>query len=322
MNLIIRVTGRCNFNCAFCSATSLNIAHPKNGVPEQIKEVIKSINPTSIMISGGEPLLVGPEYYYELLELTNCHISITTNLKEFYYDPDKWVELFRNPRIGITTSFNYGDTRRWDKDTVYTEEKFIEIFNLFKEKVGNNITLPFIAVIDESNEDTVLDTVRLAKRLNTFCRINNATQQGSCKTTYPRYKMFQKYIEIVDAGLGEYEVYCKNTRFSACPMNVQFLCKSSIRTCYVDKDNVLHYYDCCETEVEHLLDYKDDINKEIKPVRPCVEELVSPKCVLCPLYSICNGCSSQKDHYPAEHCSEMQKLKSRFIELGWVRDLL
>lgn len=322
MDLIIRVTGRCNFNCTFCSAGSLNIAHPEHGVPEQIKEVIKAIKPTGIVISGGEPLLVDPEYYYELLELSNAHVSITTNLKTFFYDPDTWVDLFRHPRIGVTTSFNYGDSRKWNCDENYTEEQFIEIYNLFKKKVGEDVPLPFIAVIDENNENTVLDTVKLAKKLGTICRINNATKQGRCDKTYPRYKMFQKYLEIIDAGLGNYEIYCRNINFNSCPMNVQFLCKSAIRTCYVDTDNKLHYYDCCETEIENLLDYHDDINKDHHPVYPRPNELVSNNCLSCPLYTICNGCGSQKQHYPPEHCAEMHKIKDRLIKLGWVRDLL
>lgn len=323
MTLIIRVTGKCNFDCTFCSAGSLNIAHPTNGVPEQIKEVIRAIKPTSIVISGGEPLLVGPEYYFELLDIAKeCrNISITTNLKDFYYNPDKWVELFRNPRIGVTTSFNYGDSRRWDPNTPYTEEKFIEIFKLFKEKVNDKIhPLPFIAVIDEHNEDTVLDTVRLAKRLGTYCRINNATKQGRCEETFPRYKMFKHYIEIMEAGLGDYEVYCRNQTNISCPMNIQFLCKNSIRTCYVDKDDKLHYYDCCETEVENLLDFHDDIDRKMVPSIP--HETVNSKCPMCPLFSICNGCGSQKMHYPPEHCEEMTKLKDRMIELGWVNELI
>ena len=321
MNLIIRVTGKCNFDCTFCSAGSLNIAHPTNGVPEQIKDVIKAINPSSIVISGGEPLLVGPDYYWELLDIAKCHISITTNLKEFYNNPDRWIELFKHQSIGITTSFNYGDTRRWDKDTVYSEEKFIEIHKLFKEKI-NNKSLPFIAVIDESNEDTVLKTVELAKKLDTYVRINNATKQGRCTKTYPRYKMFQKYIEIIDAGLGDYEVYCRGGKFVPCPMNYQMLCKSSIRTCYVDKDNKLHYYDCCETECEHLLDYNDDIGKKPHSEYPPTVNHVNKNCVSCELFSICNGCQSQKSQYPPEHCSEMQKLKPKLIEQGWVKELL
>jgi sulfatase maturation enzyme AslB (radical SAM superfamily) len=326
MDLIIRVTGLCNFDCTFCSAGSLYIKHPTNGVPEQIKDVIRTIKPNSIVVSGGEPLLVDPDYYWELLDIMHEQspkgtMSITTNLKEFYYHPDKWVDLFNDDNVGITTSFNYGESRRWDKDTPFTEDKFIEIFNLFREKINSDKTLPFIAVIDESNEDTVIKTVELAKRLNTKVRINNATEQGRCTVTYPRYKMFIKYMEILDAGLGDYEIYTSKYNFNACNLNINMLCKSSIRCCYVDTDDKLHYYGCCEEQPEILKDYKNDNNLIPVPQYPPVAYHVNEKCASCELFALCNGCQSQKKHYPPEHCEEMLKLKPKLIKYGWVKEI-
>lgn len=320
MELIIRVTGRCNFDCTFCSAGSLDIAHPTNGVPEQIKDVIRTIKPNSIIISGGEPLLVGPEYYEELLELAKCPISITTNLKDFYYNPDKWVNLFTNPKIGIVTSFNYGDTRKWNPNTTYTEEKFLEVYNLFKEKTGRNIS--FIAVIDESNEKYAIKHAELAKRIGSCVRLNNAVRQGRQDVTFPRYKIFQKYFEICEAGLGEYEVYCKFKEFDKCPINTKMLCKSQIRTCYVDNDDKLHYYGCCESLFgEKLIDYKSDIINAPKSCYPELKDHVNNNCACCELFEICNGCESQRFEYPPEHCEEMLKLKDKFIKHGWIKEI-
>ena len=320
MELIIRVTGRCNFDCTFCSATTLDIAHPKNGVPEQIKEVINTIHPSSIVISGGEPLLVGPEYFLELYDLAKCNISITTNLKDFYYNPEKWREVFTHPNIGIVTSFNYGDTRRWDVNTVYDEEMFIKIYNMYHEMTGKSLL--FIAVLDESNEHLAIKHAELAKRLNTCVRINNATKQGRQYTTYPRYKLFQKYFDIIDAGLGDYEIYCKKKQFGKCPINTNMMCKSTIRTCYVDSKDVLHYYDCCEAcNGENLLNFKNDYKMPVI-MYPPMKNHVNANCACCELFAICNGCDSQKRDYPPEHCQEMLKMKNKFIENGWIKELI
>lgn len=320
MELIIRVTGRCNFDCTFCSAGTLDIAHPKNGVPEQIKDVIKTIRPSSIIISGGEPLLVGPDYYKELYELSGCSMSITSNLKDFYYHPDKWREIFTHPHIGIVTSFNYGDTRKWDPTTTYTEEKFIEIYKMYEDMTGKS--LPFIAVIDESNEDTAIQHAELAKKLNTCVRINNATKQGRQDTTFPRYKLFKMYFDIIEAGLGDYEVYCKYKQMDKCPINTRMMCKSTIRTCYVDSKDKLHYYDCCESCYgENILDYKNDFKRPIT-IYPPASQHVNKNCMCCELFTICNGCESQKTQYPPEHCVEMQKMKDKFIKYGWVKDVI
>ena len=317
MELVIRVTGKCNFDCSFCSASTLDIAHPENGVPDQIKDVINTIKPHLIIISGGEPLLVGPEYFLELYDIAKCKISITTNLKDFYYNPEKWRKVFTHDHIGIVTSFNYGDTRLWDSNTVYTEDRFIEIYNMYYEMTGKS--LPFIAVIDESNEHLVIEHAKLAKRLNTCVRINNATKQGRQTVTYPRYKLFQKYFEIIDAGLAEYEVYCKYQEFSKCPMNTSMICKSCIRTCYVDSNNILHYYDCCESlGGENLIDFKNDYRIPTA-VYPSINDHINENCACCELFAICNGCSSQKKEYPPEHCQEMLKLKDKFISNGWIK---
>lgn len=319
MQLIIRVTGKCNFDCSFCSAEGLNIGHPVHGVPDQIKEVIQKIKPTSIIISGGEPLMVDPGYYLELLKLAKCHISITSNLKDFCYHPEKWRDLLRMPEIGLITSFNYGDTRKWNRDTPYTEDMFRRITDLYHKEIER--PLPFIAVIDESNEQFAVDHARLAKELGTVVRLNNATKQGRQQTTYPRYKMFQHYLDIIDAGLGNYEFTTKDRRFDQCPWNCGLLCHAAIRTCYVDLWGNLHYYNCCENDtMDEELDLAND-HPEIAPEYPPIEKHVNANCVFCPMYKLCNGCRSQRLEYPPEHCAEMQKLKPRFEEQGWLEEI-
>lgn len=319
MQLIIRVTGKCNFDCSFCSAGGMSIEHPLHGVPEQIKKVIANLKPTSIIISGGEPLMVDPGYYLELLEIAKCSISITSNLKDFYHHPEKWREVLRRPEIGLVTSFNYGDTRKWDPNTPYSEEMFRKVVDLYNREIQR--PLMFIAVIDESNEQFAVAHAQLAKDLDTVVRLNNATEQGRQKTTYPRYKMFQHYMDILDAGLGDYEIYTRNRRFDQCPMNCGMLCQSSIRSCYVDVLGNLHYYQCCENEeLGGKLDPEND-HPEMIPEYPPLEEHVNGDCVFCPLYRLCNGCASQRMLYPPEHCEEMRKLIPRFQEHGWMEVL-
>ena len=315
MELIIRVTGRCNFDCTFCSAEGLDIAHPADGrVPSEIKRVIETIHPTSIIISGGEPLMVDPGYYLELLDIAKCRMSITSNLKDFYYNPEKWVELLTRPGVGLITSFNYGDARRWDPKTPYTEEMFRKISDKYREYIGK--PLPFIAVIDENNEDTVMDHVLLAKEIGTYCRLNNVTAQGRQKSTYPKWKMIKHYLDIMDAGLGEYEIYCRDMRFDQCPMNFKMLCQCTIRTCFVDTKSKLHYYNCCEDDT---MDQEIDLTTEhiIRgPQYP--KKHVNENCVFCDLFPLCNGCRSQARMLPPEHCEEMLKLKDRLLKYGWI----
>lgn len=319
MELIIKPTGQCNFNCTFCSSANLDISHPTNGVPDQIKDLILKMKPTNIIITGGEPLTINPEYYLELMDIAKCPIGFTSNMKDFYLHPEKWESIVKNPDFGFITSFNYGDSRRWDENTPYTEEKFIEVTNLFKE-VSGRPSLPFIAVIDENNEDKILDHVYLAKKLNTMVKINGATKIGRCGKNYPKYKIIQAYLKIIELELDQYEITCHDRELGRCAFNINFMCNSTIRCCYVDTNGNLHY-GICDDEVSAGKEIPMDIEFPVKACSaiPGKDEYINDKCVYCELFRFCHGCNAHRIHtkeFP-EHCDEMLKMKDDLIRTGW-----
>ena len=319
MELIIKPTGRCNFDCSFCSADGLDIAHPTH-VPEPIKELIQKMKPDSIIVTGGEPMTIDPSYYLELKEIAQCHIGFTSNMKDFYLHPDKWKEIVQDPMFGFITSFNYGNSRKWDPHTVYTEEMFIDVFNRFYEVSGGQ-KLKFIAVIDEYNEDTIMDHVYLAKRLGTQVKINGALGEGRQHNTYPRYKIIKAYIDIIDAGLEAYEMTCSDRMLSRCPFNTEFMCGSTIRCCYVDSYGKLHY-GICDDEISSGREIPmDTFPIQSIPKKPDMKDCISKKCMYCELYRVCNSCNAQRmlaiaDQDP-HYCEEMQKLIPDLIRVGW-----
>lgn len=322
MELIIKPTGRCNMNCKFCSAGELDIQHPADEkVPQQIKDLIQEIKPNTIIVTGGEPLMMQPSYYYELHELTGGLICPTSNLKDFYLHPDKWVDLFKEKWFSVTTSFNYGDTRRWDADTPFTEEKFIEVINMVKDLTGRPPT-SFIAVIDESNEHTAMDHVILAKKLGMQVKLNNAIAVGRQKVHFPRYKIFKYYMDIIDAGLDDYERYCSIRKSGICPFNIDMMCSTSIRCCYVDHNGKLHVGTCDEELSGGIeLTYEEACKTVIEycPAPLPASEYITPECVYCELFRLCNGCHQNRRHAKEDpnFCSEMKKLESRIIKSGW-----
>ena len=162
MELIIKPTSRCNFACKFCSAGDLSIKH-LSSVTSELKHLLQQLNPSNVIITGGDPLCVIPDFYEELLRLGSWRISMTSNLKAFYEDHDTWVPLFKNPRVGVCTSFQYGKGRMWDAATPYTEEMFRKVFDKFLSLVVYR--LKFISVISLDNESRALDHLLLAKEL-------------------------------------------------------------------------------------------------------------------------------------------------------------
>lgn len=324
MHLIIKPTGRCNFDCKFCSAHGLDIQHPKDGkeVPKKLKEFITNLNPNSLIVTGGEPLTLDPEYYYNLHEIIDCRISITSNLKDFYFNPEKWAGLFKEEWFGIATSFNYGNTRMWDSEHVYTEELFIKVMDKYKEYVEDKLPI-FISVIDESNADQVIDNVLLAKRLGTQAKLNNAIGIGRQGKTYPRYKMFAHYLEIIEKGLSDYEYYCSSRHIDECPRNIKGFCTTSLRCCYVDTKGDLHVATCDEQITMGNELPEDKIIPaskipEVEIIDP--SDYITPNCAYCELFSLCNGCRTNRIEAKKDpnYCKEMKKLESRIIETGWL----
>lgn len=318
MELILKPTVACNFNCAFCSAHGLKIKHDPKNIPPQIVELIGRLRPQRLIVTGGEPLMMDPEYYYKLHECAGVWMSLTTNLKDFYINPEKWAPLFREKWIGVGTSFQYGDKRMWDNDTVYTESMFRDVVAKFTEYTGKGAP-PFIATIDWDNYDQCIKHVELAKELGTKVKLNNVLGMGSQKTTFPRYKMFQVYRELFKSDLWMYETNCLERRASKCPCVINAPCSETIRCAYVDTNDKLHLGIC---------DDMVSLGIEIDPSTDCpamhhpddLRDLISDECVYCEMFRLCNRCNSQRKFAKEDpnYCAEMKKLESFFKEVDWL----
>lgn len=316
MELIIKPTGKCNFNCTFCSANLLNIKHSTN-VSDKLKETIDILKPDNIIFTGGDPLMVSPDYYKEILSLGDYSISFTTNLKDFYLNSDKWIELFKNERVGIGTSFQYGIGRKWDKNTIYTEEMFINVMNKFNNLVG--YMPPFISIISEDNEDKALDHLYLAKKLGTKCKLNPLLPLGLSKTFYPLYKIIDIWFQIYDLGLEKY--WDNKIQFynGGCNFNTNMRCESSIRTFWLNDKEEIQYGNCEDSA-------SDGMRIPLETSKPlCTEKkldinnVINNRCLYCPLSRLCNSCKTlQKMNKMTEnHCDEMLKRMSKIQNLGW-----
>ena len=308
--------------------------------------LVRFPNTRTIIVNGGDPLMVKPEYYWNIISildelgLKDTTISLTTNLWPFYKKPEMWEELFKHPRVGVATSFQYGDARLKGDYTPYTEEEFWKVSNLFLERIGYRPS--FIAVITNENEDTVLKTVELAKAMGVVCKVNYAVASGPKKTTfkgitignegstYVLADVYEKYIEVYDAGLMEWEY---NTTQMAgrlrgenttCPQTRS--CDLGIRTLQPDGG----YYSCGAFGDDGLypIDFEKEMTGELsRPLQTL--ELLSLKtsCMECPMFDICNGCKKTTHDLKTlglveTHCKKMKTLASKIIAINKMSDVL
>lgn len=116
--VIAKPTKQCNADCSYCST-------PPDGAPKwTIDNFRRSLDILSGSMAnnvewiwhGGEPMLMGPDFFYEAQEVaqeysTNFQFSMQTNA--LAYSSSRWFELFRGVFEGrISTSFEPGTKSR------------------------------------------------------------------------------------------------------------------------------------------------------------------------------------------------------------------
>lgn len=346
MELIIKPTEKCNFKCTFCSSTQITDDKSAELDHDYIWRFLTRYPETrTIIVNGGDPLMMDPEYYWKIIRWLDEHdydtsISFTTNLWPFYKNPDKWTELFRHPRMGICTSFQYGGGRLKGDLTEFTEEDFWAVSDMMLDKVGYRPD--FISVITEENADRAIDNVLLAKRMGVECKLNYAFSSGppvkfkgivmgQQGKPYMLADIYKIYVEIWQAGLTDWEYNTKQmvkrlrNGATTCPQNRQ--CDSTIRTLQPSGD----YYSCGSfgDDRTHSIDFEQEMQgKKIFPLRDD-SNLASLKqsCYTCPMFEICNGCRKTikdlKDHNMVEHhCSTMKQLAPAIIEANGMTGVL
>lgn len=331
MHLIIKPTELCNFSCTFCSSSYL--VNDKKAKLElaRVYTFLKRFPDTKkIFVVGGDPLMMPPEYYKELIQHikdNNYDITIcfTTNLWDFFRNPTKWIDIFNDPIVEIGTSFQYGNGRQIKPGVVFTEEMFKEVFRMFRKFVPDK-HLDFLAVISEENEQYALDHLYLARDLGTKCRLTYAAMSGKSGDVYPISKMINIYLEIWKLGLSEYEESCftvseklYNAKLSC---NLDRKCDLSMRSLNPDG----RYFSCGplndDLDVENEIDFDREMAGEFfTPIQKSKDKYLKAECFSCKMFELCNGCVKHiKDLKKADkvesHCKTMKDLEKDLFEMA------
>jgi radical SAM protein with 4Fe4S-binding SPASM domain len=337
MDLIIKPTEKCNFKCTFCSSTHITEDKTLELDLQHIFDFLKRFPETNtIIVNGGDPLMMDPDYYWKIIEHldligSKASISFTSNLWPFYKNPNKWKKLFKHPRMGITTSFQYGGGRLKGDLTEFTEEDFWKVSDAMLEHVGYRPD--FISVITEENDKDAIKNVELAKRMNVECKLNYAFSSGppvKFKSItighqgkpYLLADIYEIYVEIWKRGLAPWEFNTKQMMkrlvggATCCPQNRE--CDSGIRVLQPAGD----YYSCGAfgDDMEYPIDFKTEMaGGFVKPLKHIFElQTMTNDCYGCPMFEICNGCKKtikdHKQHGLADiHCRKMKTLAADII---------
>lgn len=345
-SLVIKPTAVCNFKCTFCSSTTLGDDATDVLSLDQIKTFLTRFPETrTIIVNGGDPLMMPPGYYQELLDFLDDEnmdtvVSITSNLWPFYKRPEKWQSIFQHPKFSVITSFQYGDKRLKGDFTPYTEDEFWAVSDLMLDICGYRPD--FITVIDEDNADTVLDHVRLAQSMGVVCKANYAMSSGpqvevkghlmgNEGSLYLLADMYAHYVDIWKAGLIDWEFNTQQMarklrgELTCCPLSRE--CDSGIRTLQPAGD----YYSCpaFADDRKYAIDFETEMVSDITTPLQDDAEMSTMKysCYGCPLFSICNGCKKTIHDHKAlglveRHCRKMKRLAPDIIAANEMTDQL
>ncbi len=318
MDLIIKPTEACNFKCTFCSSTDIS---EENAKVLDINEIYNFIddNPdlATIIVNGGDPLMLDPKYYWGIIDKleavgSKSTLSFTTNLWPFYVKPEKWKKLFLHPRVGVTTSFQYGGGRLKGDRTIFTEEDFWNVSDKMLKEIGYRPD--FISVVVSEELDLAIKNVELAKEMDVECKLNYALASGVQGEPLLLADIYKVYIEIYERGLAKWEYNTKdiiksmNNEDTACPRNRS--CADGIRCIQPDGDQ----YTCGafgdDKDYQLPLTFKDD---------PALLSMTN-MCFTCSMFNLCNGCAKTiKDHkrhkINEKHCFEMKQLEKKLMEM-------
>lgn len=342
MELIIKPTEKCNFKCTFCSSTYITEDKTAELDHDYIFRFLERYPETNtIIVNGGDPLMMPPDYYWKIIEWLdknnyNTSISLTTNLWPFYKNVSKWKDLFLSPRIGVTTSFQYGGGRLKGDLTEFSEEDFWKVSDTMLEHIGYRPD--FITVITKENEKDAIKNVELAKKMNVECKLNYALSSGppvkfknitmgQQGKPYLLADIYEIYVKIYKMNLWPWEYNTKQMmkrlkdEHTSCPQNRK--CDENIRTLQPSGD----YYSCGAfgDDRSHSINFEEEMKgKKVFILQQDVNLLsLKQSCFTCPMFKICNGCKKTikdlKDHDMIEsHCIKMKSLAQDIIDINGV----
>ena len=337
MDLIIKPTEKCNFKCTFCSSTHITEDKSAELDHEYIFKFLERYPETNtIIVNGGDPLMVDPSYYWKIIRYLDSKdmstsISFTSNLWPFYKNPNKWKKLFNHWRMGITTSFQYGGGRLKGDLTEFSEDDFWAVSDAMLEHCGYRPG--FISVITDENAHLAIKNVELAKQMDVECKLNYAFSSGPPVKfkniimgqegkPYMLADIYEIYLEVWRNGLWPWEFNTKQMmqrlrgHATTCPQNRD--CDSGIRVLQPSGD----YYSCGAFGDDKQFPINFDAEMKgpkIFPIRNVFElQTMTDNCYTCPMFQICNGCKKTiKDHkdydLTEKHCAKMKTLADEII---------
>ncbi len=168
--IIVQPTGQCNLNCTYCYVPKRNIKSKISlSTINKIKILVNHISnskPIEIIWHAGEPLIIGAQYFKEILNLfndSNVIHKIQTNLTLLN---NEWCELIKKNSIELTISLDGNENHNSSRVNWNNKESFNKVIEKISLLKRHNIEFNLICVVHEKNIYHPNDLFSFFKRIN------------------------------------------------------------------------------------------------------------------------------------------------------------
>lgn len=183
ITILLKPTEECNFRCGYCYHADTNFENGRMSLElfeEIIDKIVSCYNNISLTFHGGEPLLMGYDFYEKALAIiekkrddgANWQLSIQTN---GYLLNEEFCRLFKAHGFSPSVSFDGPGELNCLRDK--TQEVTNNIIDL-KSK-GYDISL--LGVITKKNVASLLDFYNFARKYGFHCKFNPVFESGYAK---------------------------------------------------------------------------------------------------------------------------------------------
>lgn len=318
--IMFKPTCECNLNCKYCYDRPMRERYKHTRASKEILEhTVKLLSNYADTVQwywhGGEPTLMGHDYYYDAQDVFSKNYTTTfiQALQSNGINPLKdrrWIKTCKDCGIGMGFSFDlYGQTVRLGKD-VNIISNFEEMLEDFKDS-GARSCIESVTVITNKTIDKLIDTYEHFKSrfggdyIFSMLLIfeideNNVSGLGISQEDYIKY--YPKYLNhvlhdisnnaLVDRYINTYInvllgypetsmcgfIECRRKWLSVNPDGTVTHCDREPGS-YYNLGNILDY-----SSIEEI--YESDMYKQFEA--DC-EERLNNYCKKCDFYQYCNG---------------------------------
>lgn len=215
ITVIVQTSSECNFNCAYCYMKASTGGIKQKMSLEEMERLIKNcsvgFDEVKFCWHGGEPLLMGIEFYQKALQVQQ---KITVNKKIEFKNSiqtngalldDEWLSFFRKEKFSVGVSFDApSEVNQFQRARERISETYI--FDIAERLKKNNLSFNALCVVSRHN-------VKRGEEIFNFFKSFNAnsyslllmmkTSLADCPEQPTNKELFELYKTTFELWLNE-----------------------------------------------------------------------------------------------------------------------